>query len=72
MNRNMGNLADALQELTWAEMARVSEHIAQAANAIAQSDTGLDRDNMAEILSEMGVDIAREIEAKKSSPDSPA
>ena len=66
MNRNMQNLADALQELSWAEMVKVSGYVSDQVSHHWKNDEPVDRDSVAQILTDVAVDIAREIEVEKA------
>ncbi len=63
----MEKLAEALRDLTWSEMVRVSEHIADSVTHHWENDEPVDRDIVAQILSDLGADILKEAELERAS-----
>jgi hypothetical protein len=62
----MQNLADALRELSWAEMVKVSGYLSDQVSHHLKNHEPVDRDSVAQILTDVAVDIAREIEVEKA------
>lgn len=69
MDCNMKNLADTLNNLTWAEMVRVSGYISDTIASRRTCGEPVDRDAVAEILSDMADDICREVDAEQDRPE---
>lgn len=72
MNRNMQNLSDALQELNWAQMVKVSGFLSDQVTHHWGNDMPVNRDSVAQILTYLAVSIAVEIEAEKAVTDTSA
>lgn len=62
---SMTALARAIQRLTWANMVRISEHIANEIPHLQKSER-LDRDGIAQIIHEMATDILSEAKREKT------
>lgn len=70
-DRNMKNLSDALHDINWSEMVRVSGYISDQVIHHVKNDEPVDRDSVAQLLTEMADDISREIEVEKSAQTEP-
>lgn len=62
-------LAEAIRALSWSEMVKISEHIANEVPHLAKSER-MDRDGVAQSLAEMSDDIIAE--ARKETPNDPS
>lgn len=60
VDQGLVDFAKVIKGMTWAEMARVSEHIVGEYQQLIKSDR-LDRDGVAQSLVEMAKDIEKEI-----------
>lgn len=65
MHRNLENLADALNELSWADMVKISEHISDQVTHHWKNEEPVDRDSVAQILSDMASEITREADQER-------
>jgi len=72
MNRNMMNFAEAVNDLTWSEMVKISEYIAKSVTHHWKSEEPVDRDSVAVILTDVADDIQKEAELQKASEVTPS
>ena len=65
MTHDLVSLANAIKSLSWRDMVKVSEHIADSAKALSKDDL-LDRDSMAQTFVDIADDILTEYEKDKA------
>ncbi len=66
--QHLTNVAVSLRNLPWAEMANIAQHIVDQIDPLRKSDA-LDRDGMAEVLSDMASEIIKEAEQLPEPPE---